>query len=153
MVLVLFFRVKSCLCVDIQLHRLPSVREICCGCLLWGGYCKNREILSDILSAAYTRRHKIVHLCTAELKAFHLTPSQHLLFFLSSEGPHLQTKTRTDIWGKWYLLKQFLHGLIACEVHISPRYFNLSNLWKCDLSNLYMLLRGPSKHTRTYENN
>ena len=33
-----FFRVKSCLCVDIQLDGLPSVREIGCGCLLWGGY-------------------------------------------------------------------------------------------------------------------
>ena len=28
----------------------------------------------------------------------------------------------------------------------------MSNLYKCDLSNLFMLLRGPSKHTRTYEN-
>ena len=104
MVLVLFFRVASCLCVDIQLYGLPSFREICCGCLLWGGYCIIREFLSDILSAAYTRRYKIVHLCIPELEAFELTPTQHLLFFLSSEGPHLQTKPETDIWGKWYLL-------------------------------------------------
>ena len=104
MVLVIFFRVASCICVDIQLYGLPSVREICCGCLLCGRYCKKREILSDLITSVYTRRHKIIHLCIAELEAFHLTPSQHLLFFLSSEGPHLQTKPRTDIWGKWYLL-------------------------------------------------
>jgi hypothetical protein len=81
MVLVLFFWVTSCLCVDIQLYGLPSVREICCGYLLWGGYCKNRKMLSALIIAAYTRRRKIVHLCIAELKAFHLTPPHHLLFF------------------------------------------------------------------------
>ena len=56
------------------------------------------------MRTVYTTRHTIVHLCIPELETFHLTPSQHLLFFLSSEGPHLQTKPETDIWGKWHLL-------------------------------------------------
>ena len=99
-----FFRMMSRICVYIQLYGLPSVREICCGCLLWGGYCKNREMLLVLLSSDYTTRHTIVHLCIPELETFHLTPSQHLLFFLSSEGPHLQTKPPTDISGKWHLL-------------------------------------------------
>ena len=131
----LFFQVPSCLCVAIQLVGLPSVWDIYCGCLLWGGHCINREILSPLIYLAYTRRYTIVHLCIAELKAFHLTPSQHFHLLRSLEGLHLQTKSPVDIWSKWYLLWYFLHRLIVCGVTVSESHFSLSKPCLCDLAN------------------
>ena len=60
MVLVLFFLMKRCIWMDIQLYGLPSVREICCGCLLWGGYCKLQkswDALGFIIFGLYKTAH------------------------------------------------------------------------------------------------